>query len=180
MKKTIWTFGLISGAVLSGMMLLTLPFEVEIGLDNAAVVGYATMVAAGLLIFFGIRSYRDNVGGGRIGFGRAMAVGALITAISSVCYTATWEALFFGKPNFAAHFQEAELAHIRASGKSQAEIDKQLADMQRFSEMYKNPAINAAFTFLEPLPVGLIIALVSAGTLSRKKRGVTGQLAATA
>jgi hypothetical protein len=40
--------------------------------------------------------------------------------------------------------------------------------------MYKNPLVNIAFTFLEPLPVGLIFSLVTAGVLSRKRRaGVT-------
>ena len=42
------------------------------------------MVVAFLLIFFGIRSYRDNVAGGSVGFGRAFAVGALIALVASV------------------------------------------------------------------------------------------------
>ena len=178
MKKTIWTFGLIAGVVLSAMMLLTLPFHDRIGYDAALVIGYTTMVAAFLLIFFGIKSYRDNVGNGEIGFGRALAIGALIAAIASLCYTATWEALYFGRPAFAASFQEGEVKRVKESGKSQAEIDKQLADLQRFREWYGNPALNAAVTFLEPLPVGLAIALISAGILSRKRRGAGGEVAA--
>lgn len=178
MKKTVWTFGLISGAIIAAMMLLTMPFEDRIGYDRAVVIGYTTMVAAFLLVFFGIKSYRDNVGNGEITFWRALAIGALITAISSVCYTVTWEALFFGRPAFAARFQEYEVAHVKASGKSQAEIDKQLADMKRFSELYRNPAFNSAVTFLEPLPVGLVIALISAGILSRKRSGFGGEVAA--
>ncbi|HEU4454352.1 MAG TPA: DUF4199 domain-containing protein, partial [Longimicrobium sp.] len=76
MKKTVWTFGLISGGILSAMMLLTIPFMDEIGFDRGVVIGYATMVAAFLLVFFGVRSYRDNVAGGEVGFGRALAVGS--------------------------------------------------------------------------------------------------------
>ena len=72
MKKTVWTFGLISGAIMSAMMLATIPFMDRIGFDRGAIVGYASMVAAFLLVFFGIRSYRDNVAGGTIGFGRAV------------------------------------------------------------------------------------------------------------
>ena len=53
------------------------------------------MVLAFLLIYFGVRSYRDNVAGGRVGFGRALAVGVLITTLASVCYVATWEVLYF-------------------------------------------------------------------------------------
>ena len=71
MRKTVWTFGLIAGAILSVMMLVTIPLENGIGFDRAEILGYTSMVVAFLLIFFGIRSYRDNVGGGRISFGRA-------------------------------------------------------------------------------------------------------------
>jgi hypothetical protein len=41
--------------------------------------------------------------------------------------------------------------------------------MDEFVEWYQNPAVNAAITFLEPLPVALIVALVSAGVLSRRR-----------
>jgi len=36
--------------------------------------------------------------------------------------------------------------------------------------MYQNPLVNIAFTFIEPLPVGLLITLVTAGVVSRKRR----------
>lgn len=171
MKKVVWTFGLISGVAISAMMLLTVPFHDAIGFDRGYIVGYTTMVLAFLFIFFGIRSYRDNVGGGSIGFGRAMAVGTLIAVIASVCYTATWEVVYFKlMPDFAAKYTAYEVAKVRSSGASQAEIDKRIADLQQFEKMYRNPVINAGFAFIEPLPVGLIISLVSAGILRRRRR----------
>ena len=45
-----------------------------------------------------------------------------------------------------------------------------IAWSEKFAELYKNPLINVAMTFMEPLPVALIISLVSAGVLSRKKK----------
>jgi hypothetical protein len=63
MKKIVWTFGLISGGIIAGLMLLTLPFEEKIG-DLGLVVGYTTMLLAFLMIYFGIRTYRDNELGG--------------------------------------------------------------------------------------------------------------------
>ena len=170
MKRTVWTFGLISGAILSAMMAATLPFQDAIGYDRGAVIGYTTMVLASLLIFFGIRSYRDQVGG-TVSFGRALAVGALITAISSMCYVATWEVIYYKfTPGFVEKMQAHTIEKAKAEGQSQAAIDKQVADMKKFAELYKNPFINSAVTFLEPLPVGLIMTLVSAGILSRKRR----------
>jgi hypothetical protein len=179
MKKTVWTFGLIAGGILSAMMLLTMPFIGEIGYDRGEVIGYTTMVLAFLLVFFGIRSYRDNVGGGTVSFGRALAVGTLIVVVASACYVVTWELLYFVlAPGFVAKFQAHMADSVRASGATPAEIQEKLAEMQRFLKLYQNPAINAAITFLEPLPVGLVLALVSAGILSRGRRSAEAGLAA--
>jgi Protein of unknown function (DUF4199) len=171
MKKIVWTFGLISGAIISVLMLLTLPFQDEIGFDHSLVVGYTTMVLAFLLIYFGIRSYRDNIGGGSVRFGRAFAVGASIALISSVCYVATWEVMYFKfMPNFLADYDARALQKARASGATEEAIAKQKAQMDEFEAKYHNPMFNAAVTLVEPLPVGLLIALVSAGVLSRRRK----------
>ena len=171
MKKTVWTFGLLAGAVLSAMMLLTLPFMHQIGYDKGLVIGYTTMVLAFLMVFFGIRAYRDNVAGGSVSFGRALAVGSLIVLIASLCYVATWEVIFYKlSPNMMTEMREFQVAHARESGGSPEEIQRKVAEAERFAEMYRNPAVNVAFTLIEPLPVGLVIALVSAGILSRKRR----------
>jgi hypothetical protein len=170
MKKTVWTFGLIAGGILSVMMLITMPFHDAIGFDRGLIVGYTTMVAAFLLIFFGIRSYRDNAKGGTVSFGRAFVVGTLIAAIASVCYVATWEVLYFTvMPDFMEKYEGHVLAKAKADGATQAELDKTSAEMRKFAEQYKNPVINVAYTFVEPFPVGLVIALVSAGVLSRRR-----------
>ena len=170
MKKIVLTFGLISGAILSAMMLATLPFLDEIGFDRGAVIGYTSMVLAFLLIFFGVRSYRDNVAGGTVRFGRAFAVGGLIAVVASLCYVATWEVVYFKlAPDFVTKYQAHVLEKTRADGANEQAMAKKKAELDKFAEMYKNPAINAAITFLEPLPVALIIALVSAGVLSRRK-----------
>lgn len=170
MKKIVLTFGLIAGAILSAMMLLTLPFLDRIGFDQGEVIGYSTMVAAFLLIFFGVRSYRDNVAGGTVGFGRALAVGALISVVASVCYVLTWEVIYFKvAPDFGAKYQAHMLEQARKDGLSADEIAAKKAQMDQFIEWYRNPAINVAITFLEPLPVALVVSLVSAGVLSRKR-----------
>ena len=171
MKKIVLTFGLISGAIMSAMMLATLPFQDAIGFDKGAIIGYTTMVAASLLIYFGVRAYRDNVAGGTVRFGRALAVGALIAVVASVCYVATWELIYFKlAPDFMAKYEAHELQKARASGATAAVLAQKKAEADKFAVMYNNPAINAAITFVEPLPVGLIIALVSAGVLSRRKK----------
>jgi hypothetical protein len=171
MKKIVLTFGLLSGAILSIMMLATMPFMEEIGFDRGAVIGYTTMVLAFLLIYFGIRSYRDNVAGGAVSFARAFTVGALIVAVASVCYVATWQVVFHRfVPDFPERYAEHVLEKERASGASEAALEEKRAEMAEFAALYRKPLFNVAMTFLEPLPVGLVIALVSAGVLSRRRR----------
>jgi hypothetical protein len=168
MKKTVWTFGLISGAILSVMMMVTLPFHDQIGFDRSLVVGYTTIVVAFLLIFTGIKAYRDRVGAGQLSFGRAFSVGALIAVIASVCYVATWQVVYFNfMPDYLQKYQAHVIEKEKAGGATQAELDKKMAEMRDFEQMYQNPLVNAGFTLLEPLPVGLIIALISAGVLTR-------------
>ena len=171
MKKTVLTFGLISGVILSAMMLATFPFHDQISYDQAMVIGYTTMILSFLLIFFGVRSYRDNVGGGVVTFGRAFKVGAAIALIASTCYVATWEVLFYTVyPDYIEKYQAHEIEKVRASGAPQAEIDKKLAADAKFAQLYKNPVVSTAITFVEPLPVGLVIALISAAILRRRHR----------
>jgi hypothetical protein len=169
MKKTVMIFGLISGAIMGAMMFGTLSLLGKIGFDKGEIVGYTGIVLAFLLVFFGIRSYRENFGGGMISFGRAFAVGILITLISSACYVIAWEIIYF---NFMHGFADQYAAHmvdqVRASGAGPEAIQAKLQEVKKFKELYENPFFNAAITFTEPFPVGLIITLISAAILRRK------------
>lgn len=151
-------------------MLATLPFIDRIGFDNSAVVGYTSMVAGFLMVFFGIRSYREQVGGGSITFARGAAVGLLITAVASACYVATWEVIYFRiTPDFADKYAAHALEKAQASGATAEQLASRREEMQRFRELYRNPVANSAITFLEPLPVGVLMTLISAGILRRRR-----------
>ena len=171
MRKIVLTFGLIAGAILSAMMLITLPFQDRIGFDKGAIIGYTTMVLAFLMVFFGVKSYRDNVTGGSVTFGRAFKVGLMITAVASVCYVTTWEVIYYQlAPDFGEKYAAYSLEKAKKSGATDAQIAVQTKQMAQFKEMYKNPLVNIAYTLLEPLPVGILFTLVTAGVLSRKRR----------
>ena len=171
MRKIVLTFGLIAGAILSAMMLITLPFQDQIGFDKGAIIGYTTMVLAFLMVFFGVQSYRDSVAGGSVTFGRAFTVGLLITAVASVCYVTTWQVIYYRlAPDFGEKYAAYAVAKAKESGASDAQIAAKAKEMTELKEMYKNPLVNIALTLLEPLPVGILFTLVTAGVLSRKRR----------
>jgi len=169
MKKTVLTFGLISGVMISVLMGGSLLLADKIGTGHSMAIGYTIMVASFLLIYFGIRSYRDNILAGQISFGRAFACGILITLITTVFYVAMWEILYV---NFMPHFMDsyfaAQIHTVQSSGLDPATTAARVAAIQHSQQLYQNPLVNMAYTFMEPLPVGLIITLISAAVLRRK------------
>jgi hypothetical protein len=178
MKKTVITFGLISGAITAVMGLITMPFLDKVEASHTEILGYTTIILSFLMVFVGIRSYRENVGKGEISFGRAFAVGLLITLVSTCCYVATWEVLYFNVSSVHSAMEKYAsnlVDKAKASGASDAEIQSQLREIARYKELYQNPFFNAAITFLEPFPVGLVITLGSAAVL-RKRRKTTSEV----
>ena len=172
MKKTVLTFGLLAGALLSAMMLVTIPFADRIGYEKGQLIGYTTIVLAFLFVFFGVRSYRENVQSGWLSFGRGFAVGALITIIASICYVATWQVIYYRvTPDFTEKYAAYVIEKERAAGASEQAIAEKTEKMEKMKKLYANPVINAAVTFLEPLPIGLLISLVSSAILRRKRQG---------
>src|ERR1700759_2484532 len=169
MKKAVLTFGVIAGVMISVLMDSSLLLAHKIGSGHSMALGYTIMVASFLRVYFGIRSYRDNELGGGISFGRAFSCGILITLITTVFYVVSWEIIFF---NFIPHFMDgyfsAQIHKVQAAGLDAATTAARVAAIQHSQEMYQNPLVNAAYTFIEPLPVGLIITLISAAVLRRK------------
>jgi len=173
MQKVVLTFGLLSGAVVTALMFLTLPFAEQIGFDRAVYVGYTTILISMLFVYFEVRSYRDNVLAGKMSFGAGFKAGLLITLVSSVCYVVSWLVMYYG---FMDEFGQKYAAYIvesaQARGASQAEIDVALKQGQEAIAMLDNPLINAAVSFTEPIPVGLLITIISAAALRTKQETV--------
>jgi hypothetical protein len=170
MKRIVIIFGLISGVISSGLMFLTLPFmhNGTVNFSNGYLIGYTAIVLSLLLVFFGIRSYRENAGG-TISFGRAFSVGILITLISCVFYVASWEVIYFKiMPDFADKYAAHLIGSMREKGAPDAAIAAKKVEMEKMKTMLNNPFMNAAMTFIEPFPVGLVVTLVSAAILRRR------------
>ncbi len=168
MKKTVLIFGLLSGAVSSAAMLITLPFIGRVDFDHGAIFGYTSLVASTLLIFFGVRSYRERAGGA-VTFGHAAGVGLAIALVSATCYVATWELIYFKfAPGFADNYAAYEINKAKARGATPEAIAAKQQEMRDFKAMYDKPLMNVAITFMEPLPFGVAGALISAAVLRRR------------
>lgn len=171
MKKVVIVNGVIGGLIVSVLMVCSTLYFINKGdFENGMVYGYASMLLAFSFVFVGIKTYRDKYNDGLISFGKAFTTGLLITLIAATFYVLTWQVEYnWVFPDFTDKYTAAMLNKAKASGASAAEIAKQTTEMAEFNEMYKNPLFNILITYLEIIPVGLIVTLISALILKRSK-----------
>ncbi|MDB5150707.1 MAG: hypothetical protein JWQ57_4727 [Mucilaginibacter sp.] len=178
MKKNVLVFGSISGLIIaatggiSGALCYNNP-----NFQGNMWVGYGSMLLAFSLIFVAIKNYRDKYNEGIISFGKAFRIGLYIVLITSTVYVLIWLIEFY---TFFPDFMTKYVAHIlndaKAHGATDAELKQKAAGMATYVKMYQNPFGVIVLTYMEILPVGLVIALIAALILKRKN--ASAQLAA--
>jgi amino acid transporter len=167
MKRTVLLFGTILGALLC----INLVYAVNLIYNSPDfkgndVLGYIAMVLVFSLTFFGIRSYRNKQLNGFISFGKAFKTGALIALLGASLYVAFWMFYYYlVVPDFLDKYIPHALAACR---NDPAKLETTTKQMESLRAMYKNPLLVILLTYMEVLPVGLLVALVSALILKRK------------
>lgn len=175
MKRSILVFGTISGLIISTFMATSMAImgcagSSEGSMLTAMIIGFAAMAAAFTFIFVGIKNYRDKKNGGVISFGKALTLGLMISLIASTMYVLTWAVEFhYFLPDFMDKYAAIQVKEIQASGLTGAELDKVLKGIEESAFNYKNsPVYFAMATYMEILPVGIIVTLISSIILRRK------------
>jgi hypothetical protein len=173
MKRIVIIYGLIAGAVVSAFMSTTMLIaasdeKVHTG-ASSMVVGYLGMLISFALIFVAVKSYRDKQNNGLISFGKALGMGLLISLIASTLYVITWAIVYQNfLPDYMDKYCAAMIEQAKASlsgSALQAEID----EINKAKEMYATPLGFTLFTYAEILPVGILVSLIAALVLKRKK-----------
>ncbi|NIJ54307.1 DUF4199 domain-containing protein [Dyadobacter arcticus] len=172
MKKVVITCGLIAGTIVSVFMLSSIAWSSSRdNFEGSMLVGYASMLLSFSLIFVGIKNFRDKYNHGLVSFGKAFQIGLYITLIASTMYVIAWYIDYhFFVPDFMDKFTDATLKELRAEGVSGAELEKQIVELNSYKEMYKNPAMIILMTYMEILPVGLLVSLISALLLKKQSQ----------
>lgn len=138
--------------------------------DKGMIYGFGSMILAFSLIFVAVKSYRDKHNNGVITFGKAFQIGLYIALIASTIYVFAWlYSLNYMFPDFPEKYSSYVIAQAEANGASPAEIRLQIKDMENFKESYKNPVIVILYTYMEILPLGIVVALITAAFLKRKQ-----------
>jgi len=170
MKKIVIVCGSIAGLIVAALMLITMGIYNKGGnIENGMLLGYASMIIAFSLIFVGIKNYRDKQNAGAISFGKAFKIGLLITLVASTFYVVAWMIdYYYFIPDFMEKYSAATINKLKAAGASAEKIARETKEMAWFTENYKNPFFVALFTYIEILPVGLLVSLIAALVLRRK------------
>lgn len=170
MKKNVWTFGLIAGFISTLGFVLGTIFPETITMENGMVYGFASMILAFSLTFVAIKNYRDKYNGGTVTFGRAFLIGLYICLIASTVYVLVWMVEYhFILDDFWGKFAIAHQSKLEAAGATQEVIAAEIKQINEYKDMHDNtPVLAALLTYVEILPVGLLISLIAAAILKRK------------
>ncbi|HMX04455.1 MAG TPA: DUF4199 domain-containing protein [Chitinophagales bacterium] len=173
MKKNILTYGLISGTIVSAIMLFSMNYfshcEGTVDYTTSMLIGYASMLLSFSLVFVGVKNYRDKFNGGFITFGKAFQIAILMVLIASTMYVISWVIdYFFFMPDFMDKYAETMIQNLKDSGASAAEVEAKTKEMAVFAERYKNPLFTAMMTYMEILPIGIVVALITSLILRKK------------
>ncbi|MFL9842737.1 DUF4199 domain-containing protein [Sphingomonas sp. ST-64] len=165
MQRIILTYGLIAGIIVGiplfvmGTLMAENPPSGAVGMA----IGYLIMLVAFIAIFAGVKQHRDHHRGGVVRFLPAFGLGVAIALIASLVYVLAWEAvLAVNGDDFIGRMAAQLIAEERASGASAAEIAALSEQMAQMREYYANPLLRLLITLSEILPIGLLVALISA------------------
>ena len=176
MKRTVIIYGIIAGAVVSIFMTTTMLIaardeKVHTG-ASSMVIGYMAMLIAFTFIFVAIKSYRDKQNNGIISFGKAFGMGLLISLIASTIYVITWAIVYKNfLPDYMDRYCAAMIEQAKAS-LSGAALQAKIAEINKAKDMYATPLGFTLFTYAEILPVGILVSLIAALVLKRKKHKI--------
>lgn len=178
MKRNVLIFGSIIGAILVGQIIYMVNLVYSNpGFESNNILGWIAMVAVFSLAFFGVRNYRNKELDGFISLGKAFKTGALIVFLASTIYVVFWLFYYYlFVPDFLDKYIEHVMLAAKQGGASGAEIAAKADQMEQFEQMYQGPFMVTLITYMEVLPVGLIVAFVSSLILKKKPKVKTSKV----
>lgn len=174
MKNNVLKFGLISGGIVSTFMAISMAImgcgASSGNMTISMIIGFASMAAAFSFVFVGIKNYRDKQNEGVVTFGKAFLLGVMISFIASTMYVIVWGVEYhFFFPDFMDKYSAIQVKQVQESGITGAELEENLKSIESARVNYANPVFFSLYTYMEIFPLGIIISLISALILKRKK-----------
>ncbi len=152
MKTTVIKFGIYGLLLAIAIFLAALYFGRDLSYGTQEVLGYTSMVASLVFVFFGIKHFRDRENEGIVSFGKALIIGLLISLITAVGFGI---ADYIYTTAINPDFFEEYAAAMRAQGYKE--------DIPEFTSF-----MGALLMFATVTIMGLIISIISALILQKK------------
>lgn len=170
MKKIVLVYGLISGLIIGIWTMISMAyFHNSNSYQGSMLVGYTAMFLALSFVYVGVRKFRDEENEGNITFSKALQIALSISFLASTIYVIAWLIDYYVfLPDFMDQFAVHYLEEIKNSGATAAEISAKTTEINSMKELYKNPVMVVLFTYLEILPVGVVVSIVSALVLRKQ------------
>ncbi|WP_333599876.1 DUF4199 domain-containing protein [Flavobacterium sp.] len=174
MKKIVLTYGLIAGAIVTAFMIYaSYTYYHNTDFKPNEVIGYTGMLIAFAFVFIGVKKYRDQENDNAVSFWQAFKVGALIALLASCIYVGVWLIEYYCFfPDFMDKYAKTAIDNMKTTEMSVIEIKIKTDEINMYREWYKNPVMVILLTFMEILPLGIVVALLSAVLLKRKAKAV--------
>ncbi|RZJ64793.1 MAG: DUF4199 domain-containing protein [Flavobacterium sp.] len=137
--------------------------------EGSMLLGYTAMLLSFSLIFVGVKNYRDKFGDGVISFGKAFLMAIYMALIASTLYVAGWMIAYYNFfPDFIDKLAAYQLSPAKISKMSAEQVAAIRTQIDMFRQWYSTPLGVAGATYMEILPVGLVVAIITALILKRK------------
>jgi len=133
------------------------------------VIGYATIVASLLFVYFGIRRWRDKENGGKLSFWRGIGLGSLISLLPSLAFglLSVLEIRFLD-PQFNDEYYGYYIEKVKQSTPPE-QLQAELKSINDTREMFSSPWAQFFVMFITVFIIGFIITIISTLILRRNK-----------
>lgn len=160
--KYVLTYGILAGLIAISGLTAGIVFAGQ----HSLMFGYLIMLVALTLVFVGVKRFRDVERGGVIKFLPAFAIGLAIAVVAAIAYVAGFEAYLAATDyRFFDEFIADQMRQQQAAGLTGAALAAKAAEFEDMRVIFQNPLARMGMTAIEILPVGFLVALVSAALL---------------
>lgn len=168
MKSTVLKFGMYALVAAAVFFFCALFFGKDLSYGAQEVIGYSSMAVSLIFVFFGIRHFRNKENDGKVSFGKALAIGMLISVFAGLGF-AIIDFLYTTviNPDFVAEYQTAMLAEMKTS-LTPAEYETESKALIEQMQNYGSPWFMAALMFVTVILMGFVFSLISALILQKK------------
>jgi hypothetical protein len=164
MQNNIFKNGILGGIIVS-IVMTSMVFYMKTYPDREpnAILGFASMLLAFIFVILGIKQERE-INNGAITFGRAFLTGLTISLVISTIYVLVWLVIYYNFfPDFMDKYSEMVLKNTKPE-----DFAAKTTEMNQMKEWYKNPLMIILLTYMEILPIGIVVSLIGALILKKK------------